>query len=390
MMLTPMTMQEMISLAPDAMINSLSFAFIAYVLDCAFRKERVSDIDILVIGLMLSVMALCKIVYVVIFLLIYIIPREKIERRSSIIVLRIILPILCIIVNLAWLRIASTFLIEFTPGVNSGEQVRFIFHNPLSYIVIFIKTILKYGWDWCRCMFGDSLGWLNIGTSFIVWLSFLLLFAVETVTCRVYIGEKKTSVFLFLLVFISGSVLILTSLYVKWTKVGNEIIEGVQGRYFIPLMSFLSLFFVLQRSLPAESMEKELKNNSHCHVVIVLFLNFMALVDVIKFYPENSFNNNVFITAKYSKEYNLIEIRMKRIKPYTEMKVAVWSLENGQDDIVWFPIRNTEHQKEMTYSVPLKNFSTNGSYDLHLWSFEGDEAKTFIASTKIDGVVIKK
>ena len=38
----PMTLQEMISLAPDAFVNSMSFAVIAFVLHCAYECDSIS------------------------------------------------------------------------------------------------------------------------------------------------------------------------------------------------------------------------------------------------------------------------------------------------------------------------------------------------------------
>ena len=38
------------------------------------------------------------------------------------------------------------------------------------------------------------------------------------------------------IIFISTIILMFTSLYVQWTPLGASFIDGVQGRYFIPLL----------------------------------------------------------------------------------------------------------------------------------------------------------
>ncbi len=46
---------------------------------------------------------------------------------------------------------------------------------------------------------------------------------------------------IFLTIFVSVVVLIYTALYVGFTNVGNPIINGIQGRYFIPIAAFFFL-----------------------------------------------------------------------------------------------------------------------------------------------------
>ena len=38
--------------------------------------------------------------------------------------------------------------------------------------------------------------------------------------------------------------LIFTSLYVQWTPLKNDVIIGIQGRYFIPILIFVPLIFI--------------------------------------------------------------------------------------------------------------------------------------------------
>ena len=42
-------------------------------------------------------------------------------------------------------------------------------------------------------------------------------------------------------IFIMVFGLILTSLYAQWTPLGEEIIEGIQGRYFLPIILVIPL-----------------------------------------------------------------------------------------------------------------------------------------------------
>ena len=88
------------------------------------------------------------------------------------------------------------------------------------------------------------------------------------------------------LIFLGGSGLIFTSLYVQWTALRNEVIEGIQGRYFIPLIIFPALLAMYRQD---KNREKE-TNVSVCeksgqyYYLILLTLNGIALLDIVQYY----------------------------------------------------------------------------------------------------------
>ena len=51
------------------------------------------------------------------------------------------------------------------------------------------------------------------------------------------------------LIIFGTSILIVTAIYIQWTslfEVGKDIIEGIQGRYFIPVVSIL--IFIINKT----------------------------------------------------------------------------------------------------------------------------------------------
>ena len=75
--LTPIALQLAASFTYDAFVISLCFLFIAVVLDLAYRKEKVSITDTIILVLLAALIAPAKAVYVVIVALGLIIPKEK-------------------------------------------------------------------------------------------------------------------------------------------------------------------------------------------------------------------------------------------------------------------------------------------------------------------------
>lgn len=285
-MVFPMTLQEMISLSPDALVNSLSFAFIALILDCAYVKSRVTKKDILITGAMLSMISLCKVVYLVALFLVYIIPNYKLDKRDRY-WLKIFVPLLAITLSLLSLAGSAYILANsqtsYDSDKNAREQVKFILTHPFSYMIIFVKTLLAKTPYWIGTSIGSALGWLNIKPSFIVCISFVfILFFLSLWRNDIPVQIQKNDMLLFALTFFAGLVLILTSLYVQWTPLRANMIAGVQGRYFIPLLP--SLFFALAYTRAGKA--SAVKGKLPYLPVAVLALNFIALAAVCDFYQK--------------------------------------------------------------------------------------------------------
>jgi len=57
-----------------------------------------------------------------------------------------------------------------------------------------------------------------------------------------------------LVIVLSSVVLVFSSMYIGWTRTDSNLIEGVQGRYFLPLMP---LILILVGSIPIKSYIKD-------------------------------------------------------------------------------------------------------------------------------------
>ena len=72
---------------------------------------------------------------------------------------------------------------------------------------------------------------------FISFAIMLILFAQRDETLKI----KKIDRWIFVLVFFVITILIFTSLYMQWTPYGEEVVDGIQGRYFLPIMLLISV-----------------------------------------------------------------------------------------------------------------------------------------------------
>lgn len=71
-----------------------------------------------------------------------------------------------------------------------------------------------------------------------------------------------------------GTVLLMfTSLYMQWTAVYSDTIDGIQGRYFIPLLLVVAMLFMHRK-------EEESFDENNYMVNCSVMTNIMALISI--------------------------------------------------------------------------------------------------------------
>ena len=125
---------------------------------------------------------------------------------------------------------------------NSAMQMEFIKTHPLAYILVLIKTFFVKTPRLLITMIG-VLGWQDTKLDWITYIAYpvLMYFAVRADNFNFKL-EKWQKV-LIGAVLIAGTVITYTSLYIMWSPVGNSVVLGLNGKYFIPLMLPLCLIF---------------------------------------------------------------------------------------------------------------------------------------------------
>ena len=242
----PMTLQEAASLAADPIIISCSALLISICLNIKYREENnfITLKEIILIYLLMLFIAGSKIIYLPICFIILIIPKEKFKNNKLFVIAPIL--IISILINIVWMGISLSYSNgKYIDTINEKEQVHFILNNMFGYFFIFINTIIKYYKFYITSIIGQNLSWFNIHIPNIAYYIFLL----STILLFLFdnnIKSKEISVKIKCIIFIIISLtigLMFSALYVSWTPVGDNIIEGVQGRYFLPILFYIFIFF---------------------------------------------------------------------------------------------------------------------------------------------------
>lgn len=286
----PLSLQEMVSMSPDGMTISLSLLFVAIIMKIAYESKKVDKKEVAVLVILGIMIAMCKIVYVVLLMLVFMIPPEKFNTKKSARQFRIGIIGIAGVLNAIWLKISSTFLVEFNPGVNSAEQVKYIILHIGEYYNVCVRTVLDNFTIWVETMVGHSMGAMNIVINSSMWLMVIILFIYEVLDC--YENDKEIlakDCWILIITFLAGIALIFTSLYVQWTPVANTMVDGIQGRYYIPILSVLAFFivFMRQRAFNERGIRVKIEKKATYMYIVVLLYNGITLFDMMQYYIQN-------------------------------------------------------------------------------------------------------
>lgn len=286
-MILPLTLQELVSIAPDALLISLSFLFFSYILRLTYVSDKIEFKDMAIIFVMGTIFSLVKIIYVILLLLLLLIPIEKYGSRKRAIGFYAIVMGASVLINLVWLRISSGFLYEFNPGVDSAEQIKYVVYNCLDFYSISVRTTLKYAQWWIPTAISDQLGLFVIPTTGVVWIVLLCLLVYEMCSC--YSGPtmiKPFEIVVLLGTFVINVLAFFLAEYVQWTPLKNTIVEGIQGRYFIPIIACFAYAIILTRQKNIRNLEITVNGEERgtYQYILTILLDGIILLDMTQYY----------------------------------------------------------------------------------------------------------
>jgi len=240
----PMTLFQMASASQDALLIPMA-AVAAALFVRLLRQESHHRIEFGLLCVLLGLIGMGRVSYVALALLPLALSRPSLRARLA----------GCTIAaaaGLGWAWIAWRIaLVPFgLPGADAPAQIHYLIAHPSSIIPLIVNT-MRYQWDLYVESFVGKLGWLDLSLphSYIVIAIFDLVMA-ALASFTVVAGWKNTLHQKMIVLFaMAASIGILfAALYISWSPVGDFIVGGVQGRYFIPLAFFLAALFSARSS----------------------------------------------------------------------------------------------------------------------------------------------
>ena len=266
----PMSLNLAASLSPDAVIISCSILAISYIL--YLRNDITKKLSIknyLIFVVLVTIVSMCKIVYLPFIFLLLLLPKEKFKfKRIKIVYIIIAFLVFCSI-YLLWQNFVSennTIIIR----ISSTEQLHFTLSDIERDLITGINTIYKFSYEYYSTMIG---GWNtpNLVVLIITLIMFVIVYGEDE---KEYIINNKDKTVLFGIVLIAF-VLIFVGLYIAWTRAAFTYVEGVQGRYFLPLI--LPTLLILKKNKFKYKIDN-LNNKMMCMILLLYIPIFIKTI----------------------------------------------------------------------------------------------------------------
>ncbi len=296
----PITLQQVASYSYDSMINALAILTICLTLHFMYgektenKKKFIIEIVILLLAALLLIPckghAILPVSLLPLMIIIKLVWDRRVTMRAYIndkpyrkkvvvgitIIAAITILAICAIVLKSLLAAADVNGVYLSWAGSHTYTMGYYLKNPVDFVSIFINTLWAKGEELFVQMIGGSLGWINIKVPIIFVLPFFLLLF--------YAGARRedepqpisiVSKLWMWVVFLGICFLACLGMLLYWTPTTSPIIQGVQGRYFLPA---LVLPFIASRTKTTQVS----KNADKIIVYTVMILYVFIVTSLIK------------------------------------------------------------------------------------------------------------
>ncbi len=244
--LCPMSLSLGSSYTSDITVLGLNFLWIAYILK--FICENHNDIKKAVILSILAFLITLSKSYILILPLCFLIPPKQYKNIKSYIISMLLIILSILAGGLIWYSVSKGLTLNMNNTIaDPNGQIAFIKSNPIIYIWIMIKTFIIKIPRLIITMIG-VLGWQDTKLDWSTYILYPVIVYFSLFSDTFKFEFFKWQKYLIAATIFTGIILTFTSLYVMWTPVGNGLIQGLNGKYFIPLM--LPLFLLFKKEIP--------------------------------------------------------------------------------------------------------------------------------------------
>jgi uncharacterized membrane protein len=250
--LLPISIQQSISISPDALTTSIVALMVAYVVRSYYEdRERKFTKDLIIITILSSLATLSKPVAIATIILIplYFSNILKKSKRKRMVILKIIAIFIPVASYLLWslfiashnISINSTFILAYQKSqffkTSLFNELKLFFRDSKNYILYGIALSQFGSFEWFTKSFPHLFDYLGVaGLVIILIVSYDQRKMLKNVTNRqlkiLNLGIIFTSIGLF--------VATLFALFIIWTPIGAKLIYGIQFRYFLPTFIILA------------------------------------------------------------------------------------------------------------------------------------------------------
>lgn len=273
----PVLLQQQTAISGDVLLNALSLLFICYILKLTFSSSNLKVRDVIILIFTYVICISIKVAYFPMILLIFLIPFKKFilfDRKKYIYI------IISVLISGIFLVLSFTNMnyknedVYVIDGVNQHEQLKEVVKRPLNYLSTINNTINEKGDYYISSFAGKYLNWGDLEVNSGAFMFFIIMLVISPFIYDNYKNELsfKNKILILITFFLTINVL-LGGVYLQWNPVGSKIIDGIQGRYFIPVLLLPLLCFINKRN--------QIHFNNLLIYIIVILINISSIYNVV-------------------------------------------------------------------------------------------------------------
>ncbi|MFC4124136.1 DUF2142 domain-containing protein [Nocardia rhizosphaerae] len=281
----PIALFQAGTVTADTLTNALAIMVSALVLKALFLGDRLSRLETGALLAATIALPLSKPTYVLLAMLVVVVPADRLGFTGKLKLVPAAFAATGAALFLAWTKVAAPTgegMGLMRPQhqwyeVRPGEQLKGILSDPVQFVHTFGESIALRDHRWFSQFFGE-LGFAYVDVPAISMLACLIAFAVSfgiADRCDSATATFKRTMIVALTVLASVAMVYVT-LYMSFTPVDFYIIDGVQGRYFVPL-AIMGLA-VLARWVPLRLTDADGVTPTRATAITVVCASSFALV----------------------------------------------------------------------------------------------------------------
>jgi hypothetical protein len=224
----PMTCSLDASVGQDALIIALSLLAVGWIDRMIERGRPANRGELTGLALALMAVGMARPPYVT-FALLPLLTASRLRWASAAAACAVVVAVG------AWSALVAAVVL--VSRADPCAQASLLLGDPLRFGAVLLNTLRSYIPGYTAQFVGE-LGWLD--TALPPWYVALAFAALAAAFAAAVAGVARRP-WLALLVAVGGALLIFVVQYLNWTQPGADLIDGVQGRYFIPLAATLVL-----------------------------------------------------------------------------------------------------------------------------------------------------
>lgn len=275
------------SVGVDALLVGVVMLGFAQIMRIRYEKSHIKLSEFILIASCFSMAIIIKVVYAPVLVLFFLLRRENFKNKKAQWILYSTLSIILFIVALLVYKYSADMGINQwrLPNVDSDKQTVGIIKNPISYLKMLTLFFSSNCISYLSATFG-LMGYVLVINPFVtllnicVWV-FLCLFDYQEIQKEKNVYFTITEKMIVGFSILSMIILSATALYMTFTPVGADKVDGYQARYLTP-MAFLATYMLTSRKLESKYSEQSMDKIAFFSSLLLLIFVFIQIL--IKYY----------------------------------------------------------------------------------------------------------